>query len=123
MSVQPVAVVNTTLDPEKQQMQPVEMALRAQPNSSGTRDYVGDAQEVTLTFPQGWPAQQVLTVVVALDHIPTDAQPRSGVKAEEGADGSAQVWEVHDDSHVWTQTRVYFAADTNGPLTQKWLIL
>jgi hypothetical protein len=125
MSTQPVHVINATRDSEKMRMRRErKFSMRERPSTDGQRKYVGDSQVLDVTFPTSYTApMQALAFTVSLDHVPVDAMPRSGIKVENGIDGGALIWEVHDDDHVWTRTTVYFACNTIGPVTQKWLVV
>lgn len=122
MSVQPEAVINTPLRSPRYQAEPAAMSLRSHPEASGARNYVGDGQEITVEFTSGYTPGTATAFTVAMDHDPTDASPRSGIKVASGVDGGCNVWEVHDAAHSWSRETVYFAANKAG-ITQKWLIL
>lgn len=95
------------------------MSLDGAPSPRGDRVYVGKHQKVTVSFPKGWDVNTALEVPVALDHVPVDAIPASGIKAS-GAHVGATIEEDH--ATAWTETLVYFRTNV-APATQVWIVL
>jgi hypothetical protein len=94
------------------------MSMQARPSVDGSRFYVGKSQEVTVSIVA---ANTATAVAVLLDHVPSDASPRSGIKATTAHTG-ASIEEFHDATHVWTRTQVWFISNVAG-VSQKWLII
>jgi hypothetical protein len=95
-------------------------SLRATPNASGGRSYVGDGQVVTVNIVT---LDTPTPVAIRLDHVPTDAIPMSGIKLTDGDDALAvAINEVHDAGHVWTRTQAWFSGTMSG-ISAKFLIL
>ena len=60
---------------------------------------------------------------IAMDHVPTKAMPRSCVKVLDGGESRlCVVNEVHDASHAWTQTQVWFIS-TQDDISMEMLIV
>jgi len=91
------------------------MSLRGEVSPRGDRTYVGDSQELLLTFD----VPDIPTAFsVALDHVPTDAIAKSQIKVRDWLPGGhsylAVINEVHDADHVWTRTQVWFMSHHRG---------
>jgi hypothetical protein len=101
------------------------MSLRGDVTPRGDRVYVGNSQEILVDFTGKAPDVPVSFSVI-LDHVPTDAMPKSGIKVADWTPGGdsylAVINEVHDANHVWSRTEVWFMATMAG-IQQRWLII
>jgi len=95
------------------------MSLRGTPSPRGDRVYVGNSQEITVTFDEG-EADTPKAFSVALDHTPTKAMPRSGIKVSSGAAKVCVINEWHGED--WTPTEVWFISSQES-VSQEMLIV
>ncbi len=95
------------------------MSLEGAPSPRGDRVYVGRHQLTTVEFVAGDTPGVAKSFPVALDHVPSSAIPRSGVKTN-----GTHVGGTIEESHAvaWTGNLVWFISDV-VPIRQEWLIL
>jgi len=106
MSVEPVVEVRALGPARAGYVKEKQFSFRSQPDASGAREYVGDSQVVTATFPATYTPGEAMAVSINLDYTPSSAMPRSSVEA--------RIYEVHDADHTWTPSRIWLASDTAG---------